>query len=162
LGCGGIPYWVSVIMVINEVSGSNSLVYAAGSVNQLKRADVAAPRSFAAIDVEQFLRQCLGNMSLAASLLNMFEESIESRLASFDVALVEHRNDAIAHAAHALKGVAGILAANKLTDVCAELESAAEVADRVCIQSLIEVLHHEMQRVLSCIHEIRALGLLQS
>ena len=126
--------------------------------NPSKAADVDTRLPFAAIDSEQLLRQCVGNMNFATSLLNVFEQSCESRRAKFDSAMIEDRNDVIAHEAHALKGVAGILAAKKLTDLCTELQSAAEAADWYRIRNLIESLHHEMQRVVDCIPYVRALG----
>lgn len=126
--------------------------------NQSLAADVDARLPFTAIDFEQFLRQCVGNTNFATSLLNIFEQTCESRRAKFNGAVIEDRNDVIAHEAHALKGVAGILAANKLTDLCVELQAAAEATDWFRIRNLIESLHHEMQRVIDCIPYIRALG----
>jgi|GEM_PF-4386072 len=145
-------------MAINEISESDTSSLDSRSVNQSSEAGADERRRSAAIDSEQLLRQCVGNLSFATSLLCMFEESSESRLASFDRALQEQRTDVIANGAHALKGIAGILAANKLTAVCLELESAAEEADWNCLRNLVETLHHEMQRVINCIPDIQALN----
>ncbi len=143
-------------MTIHIVSESDSSVRPAPIANQLRESEGDEYRPVSAIDSEQLMRQCVGNLKFAISLLTVFEETSELRRTKFDAALIEGRNDVIAHEAHALKGVAGILAANQLTDLCVELQTAAEVVDWRRIRNLIETLHHEIQRVIHSIPEIRA------
>ena len=151
------PFWNPVIMSVKAVSENDPSV---GGVHRVDQSPATAAREcqhLATIDSERFLRQCMGNVRLATSLMDNFTESSQSRLAAFDVALRENRNDVISHEAHSLKGVAGILAAAKLADVCVDLQRAAEEGDWNCIRNLIETLHHEMQRAIDCIPHIRAM-----
>ena len=106
------------------------------------------------IDRDWLLEQCVDNLDFALTLLNEFEKSSPARLDAFDAALAAHNHAAIADQAHALKGVAGILAANSLMQVCANLESTAADADWNHTRDLIRQLRHELQRMLDFIPHI--------
>ena len=108
------------------------------------------------IERDRLLERCLNNVDFALMLLGEFEKEHQTRLDALRTALAEKCNTAIASQAHALKGVAGVLAASTLMTTCAVLESAAHQADWDQIREQIEQLHHEMQRAIEFIPNIRA------
>lgn len=107
------------------------------------------------IDSSLFHAQCLGDLDFAATLLEMFETTSSSRLKDFEAALAEGNYDAIAENAHALRGVAGILGATTLIDVCSNLGSNSSRGDRGQTHDLIQTLLHEIQRVIDFIPNMR-------
>lgn len=108
------------------------------------------------IDRDQLCDRCLGNLDFGLMLLDEFEKEHQSRLDALDAALAERRQDDIASQAHALKGVAAVLAANTLMKTCANLESAAKNTDWDQTHALIQHLHHEMRRTIEFIPNIQA------
>lgn len=109
------------------------------------------------IDRDRLLDQCLGNLDFALMLLDEFAKTSPSRLDAFDAALAEHNTAAIASKAHALRGTAGILAANDLMETCSNLESfAKQDADWNLTRDLVQQLHREIQRAIDFIPSIRA------
>ena len=111
------------------------------------------------IDRDRLLEQCLGNMDFALMLLDEFAKTSPSRLEAFDAALAEHNNAAIATKAHALRGTAGILAANDLMETCSNLESLAKKeADWNLTRELVQQLHREIQRAIDFVPVIRSMA----
>lgn len=110
------------------------------------------------IDRVRLLEQCLGNVDFALSLLDEFDKTIPARLDGFDSALAQLDNDAIGCQAHALKGVAGLLAFNNLMEICSNLESANRDADWNHIHDLLQQLRREARRTIEFIPNIRALA----
>ena len=109
------------------------------------------------IDRDRLLDQCLGNVDFALMLLDEFAKTSPSRLDGFDAALAEHNHATIATKAHALRGTAGILAADALMETCSNLESFAKKnADWDLTSNLVQQLHHEIQRAIDFIPAIRA------
>lgn len=109
------------------------------------------------IDRDRLLDQCLGNVDFALMLLDEFAKTSPSRLDGFDVALAEHNHATIATKAHALRGTAGILAADALMETCSNLESFAKKnADWDLTGHLVQQLHAEIQRAIDFIPTIRA------
>ena len=110
------------------------------------------------IDRDRLLEQCLGNVDFALMMLDEFAKTSPSRLEGFDTALAEHNHATIASKAHALKGTAGVLAANTLMETCSNLESFAKDEDWNLTRDLVQQLHHEMQRAIDFIPNIRAMA----
>ena len=107
------------------------------------------------IDLDRLLEQCLDSLSFALTMLDEFERTSFTRLAAFDAAQTEHNHAAVATQAHALKGVAGILAADSMMETCSNLESATKLADWNQTGDLIQQLHQEAQRAIDFIPSIR-------
>lgn len=107
------------------------------------------------IDRDCLLEQCLDSLSFALQMLDDFASTSPSRLVAFDAALAELNGAAIATQAHSFKGVAGVLAANALSEICSSLESAAKVDDWDQTRDLIQQLHQEAQRAIDFIPSIR-------
>ena len=104
------------------------------------------------------LKQCLGNVDFALTLLHEFEKTSPARLAAFDAALAQHDHDAVVCQAHGLKGVAGILAFNNLMEICSNLESTTSLADWNHTHGLIHQLRGEVQRILEDIPKLDLKG----
>lgn len=122
---------------------------------ELPARDLQDLQSAPPIDRNQLLEQCVNNWNFALMLLDEFKKTSPSRLDAFDAALVERNHAAISAKAHGLKGVAGILAANNLMEICSNLESTTSHADWDQTRDLIQQLHHEMQRTIDDIPNIR-------
>ena len=109
------------------------------------------------IDRDLLLVQCLNNVDFAMNLLDQFQKTSQFRLDVFDAALQAKDHVKIANAAHGLKGVAGILAANALMEVCTNLISSVEADDWNEIRDLIRQLHREMSRMIDYIPRVAKL-----
>jgi Amt family ammonium transporter len=122
---------------------------------------VAKPTSFVAnqkvgvaiteespIDVKLFVEErCMGDIAFAQSLLESFNTNSAKRLEE----IIAHwqARDAMAagEAAHGLKGIAGIVTANRLSDLADRIESAGKSNDLKSIEAMIDDLKRE---VVSC------------
>jgi HPt (histidine-containing phosphotransfer) domain-containing protein len=107
------------------------------------------------IDRIQLLEQCVGNLDFAHMMLSEFESTAQSCVDSLICALTERNFVKMASDAHAFRGVAGILAAMTLMELCAALESAAENSDWDTASTLIPQIQIEIQRTISFIPSIR-------
>lgn len=124
-------------------SSSNARVF------ELPDHDLDALRSAPPIDHARLLRQCCNDKSFVLMMLDEFAKTSQSRLDAFDAALADHDQVAIASHAHALLGVAGILGAGALTEICSNLQSAVSNADNIgLIGELIRQLHDEVGRII--------------
>ena len=110
------------------------------------------------IDRDRLLERCLNNLGFALTLLDEFEKTSQSSLDAFATALVEGDHATISAKAHGLKGVAGVLTANTLMQICSNLESAAKDADWNQTRDLTLQLNHEMRRIVDFIPNIRTLA----
>ncbi len=110
------------------------------------------------IDRDRLLERCLGNLNCTRTLLNEFVTTSRPCLDALDAGLAEGNYAAIAAKAHGLKGVAGILMARTLKELCSHLESAAKDADENRTRDLIQQLHHEIQRTLDFLPSLRAVA----
>lgn len=110
------------------------------------------------IDRDQLFDRFVGNIDFALTLLNEFAKTSQSELETFDAALSEQNRAAICSKAHGLKGVVSILSANKLMEICSNLESTTSHTDWEQTRNLIQQLHHEMRRTIDDIPNIRALS----
>lgn len=110
------------------------------------------------IDYRALREQCLNNLDFAFMLLDEFEQTSKSRLASFDAALANGDPTEIASQAHGLRGVAGILGARDLMKICSTLEATAKSNAWTQIDELIRQVHDEMQRAIDFIPRLRTLA----
>lgn len=140
------------------VSESSPTEVSSPSVFQLPAQDLQDLAANSPIDYRALREQCLNNLDFACMLLDEFEQTSESRLASFDAALAKGDPTEIASQAHGLRGVAGILGARDLMEVCATLEASAKSQAWPQIDQLVRQLHQEMQRTINFIPNIRSLA----
>lgn len=110
------------------------------------------------IDRDRLLERCLGNLDFALTLLGEFEKTSQSSLDAFAVALAEGDHVTISAKAHSLKGVAGVLSASTLMQICSNLESAAKDTDLNQTRDLTLQLNREIRRIVDFIPNIRTLA----
>ena len=115
---------------------------------------IPSSRSFP-IDSEGLMSRCLGKISFALMLLEEFESSGKRNVEK----IVKHveRNEplAAAEAAHALKGTAGIIGAEVLQQLAAEIEVAGRGGQSTIQLALVHGLQAEMGRCLDFIPAFR-------
>lgn len=107
------------------------------------------------IDRDWLLGNCSDSVDFALSQLNEFATTCPSRFKDFETALTDHSRASISSRAHALKGVAGILAAGTLMEFCSNLESTSDNDDWNSTRDLIQQLRDETQRVIDFIPSVR-------
>ncbi len=107
------------------------------------------------IDSKGLMSRCLGKISFALMLLEEFESSGKRNVGK----IVQHveRNEplAAAEAAHALKGTAGIIGAEVLQKLAAEIEDAGRGGQATIQLALVHELQAEMGRCLVFIPAFR-------
>lgn len=108
------------------------------------------------IDAQALLTRCLGNVSFAEMLLDELESIGLSRIDEIQQQAQRRNAAGVAEAAHALKGVAGILCAESVAKHAAEIEQAARGSDLgESIESMIKDLSGEMHRCLDGLPQLR-------
>lgn len=86
--------------------------------------DASDPLEQSPIDAEKLLDCCFGNLECVSSLLDELESSGMSRVVEIERRTAQNNSAAAADAAHALKGAAGILCAESVQALAAEIEQA--------------------------------------
>jgi HPt (histidine-containing phosphotransfer) domain-containing protein len=102
------------------------------------------------------VQHCLGNTAFALELLSEFDSTGHERMAELNRCVATSDFVAVAESAHSLRGVAGILAAERLSELASELEGAVPTRDLTRVSSLAERLQTEMHRCLLEIPKILA------
>ncbi len=116
---------------------------------------VASGPTEVAIDQDVLFSRCMGNAQFAASLLSELELTGEQKVRDIADLAASGDHQAVAQAAHGLKGAAAIIAAEPLRAVAAAIEEAGEFEAQDAIISLVANLQQEMARCLLLAHEIR-------
>ena len=108
-----------------------------------------------AIDTDALLSRCMGNMAFALSLLCELETNGMAYVETIAQHVAAKKCEAAADAAHSLKGAAGILGAEPLRFLAAEIESAGHLNAMERIPRLVEELRKAMEECLLQIPNIR-------
>lgn len=145
-------------MSITTVATSEPAEHLSSEAYQLPAQDLQDLAANSPIDYRVLREQCLNNLDFALMLLDEFEQTSESRLASFDDALAKSDPKEIASQAHGLRGVAGVLGARDLMEVCSALEATAKRNEWPQINALVQQLQNEMRRAINFIPRIRSLA----
>lgn len=127
-----------------QSSASDEMTVAATVSSELEHRD----RLAADIDLHELLGNCLGMPTFAVSLLDEFARTARSRIEGFESALKEANLSAISELAHALKGVAGVLAARTLRETTIEIETACQAGDLLQTSQLLDTVRNGIQRIL--------------
>jgi signal transduction histidine kinase/CheY-like chemotaxis protein/HPt (histidine-containing phosphotransfer) domain-containing protein len=109
----------------------------------------------ASIDSQALIARCMGNFAFALSLLDDFEKTVPQRLDAIGQFATSKRSVELEEAAHALKGTAGILAAEPLRKLAAKIEEAGRSSDFSAIDSLVESLRSEVSLCLKFVQLLR-------
>ena len=107
------------------------------------------------IDSEGLMSRCLGKISFALMLLDEFESSGKRNVERIVQHVIKNEALAAAEAAHALKGTAGIIGAQVLQQLAAEIEDAGRDGQSTIQLALIHELQSEMGRCLAFIPAFR-------
>ena len=107
------------------------------------------------LDRGALLARCMGNLEFALSLLSDFERDLPKRVDQIVERIRQGDAPAAAESAHALKGAAGIVTAESLRMLAAEIEAAGKAGDLTRIASLADQLRAEAQRCLRFIPELQ-------
>jgi Amt family ammonium transporter len=107
------------------------------------------------IDFAALTTRCMGNFAFAASLLDELASTGEQRVQEIAQHATNRNSAAAAAAAHSLKGAAGIVTAEALQSLAAEIEMAAKSGDLDKIMGRIDELRREMRDCLDYIPILR-------
>jgi two-component system, sensor histidine kinase and response regulator len=100
-------------------------------------------------DRASLLDRLAGDAELLEQIVQVFADDCPARLAAVDAALAAGSAQGLATAAHAIKGAALNLSANRLADVASALETAGHHGDLVDAPALVLSLHHEVEQLLA-------------
>ncbi|MCG8450089.1 MAG: response regulator, partial [Pirellulales bacterium] len=109
----------------------------------------------APIDAASLLSRCLGNVEFANALLDELESSGKERVEEIRQRSEQQDPVALAKAAHALKGAAGILCAEAVRKIAAEIEQSGRSAELQDIETQLDDLAAEMERCLNHVPQLR-------
>ena len=115
----------------------------------------AAKTSEPPFNTAMLLDQCGNDTEFAVSMLDEFANNILDRVTQIKYGLADGDFAALALAAHALTGVAGILGASPLGNLCENLDHAANDNDLAMIKTLVDQLVSEIQRCQNALPELR-------
>jgi two-component system, sensor histidine kinase and response regulator len=107
------------------------------------------------IDFEILWERCMGNSAFAASLLAELEGSGPRLMAELTRNLQAGAAPEAAVSAHSLKGAAGILGAEPLRALAAEIEAAGKSGDIAQAAALLDDIQTEMCRCLDYLPKVR-------
>ena len=109
----------------------------------------------APIDAKSLFKRCFGSLELASSLLDELESTGHERVKEIRQKAKQQDADAIALAAHSLKGATGVLCASTLQQLSAEIEQAGHAFNLEGIETLIHDISNEMKRCLDNLPQLR-------
>ncbi|HWB53351.1 MAG TPA: ATP-binding protein [Tepidisphaeraceae bacterium] len=119
-------------------------------------AEVAPESSDAApIDLNLLLERCMSDASTIAIVLDKFEQQCSRNVGRLEQALADTDAPTVAKIAHEFKGTAGILAAEQLRQILAELEQLARQEQIDDLGPQMDLLRHELQRCVGYLPELR-------
>ncbi|MCC6123667.1 MAG: PAS domain S-box protein [Pirellulales bacterium] len=107
------------------------------------------------LDFDVLLDRCMGDAGFAAALLEELESGGPSRLEEITRQIRAGAAVDAGKAAHSLKGAAGIVGAEPLRAVAAEIETAGKAGDIELAAALLQEMRAEMRRCLEYLPEIR-------
>jgi Amt family ammonium transporter len=100
------------------------------------------------LDLASLLRRCLGNHDLVNRIIGNFADQLPQSAQELEIAVRQNRLSDAAAQAHALKGMAANLSADRLQKVVGDLEMTCAAGDRLLAVSDIARVHREVQRCL--------------
>lgn len=100
----------------------------------------------AALDVQELLNRCMGNLDFAERILEKFQSRFDADFAELEQAMDAQDSAAAARVAHRLKGASATAAAHGLRQQAATIEELARQQCLAEIPSRLEDLRHEWAR----------------
>ena len=108
------------------------------------------------VDTEVLLSHCMGNISFALALLGELEANGKQQVDAIALHVAAGDPEAVAEAAHSLKGGAAIIGAEPLRELAAEVEAAGRAGEPSLLLDMVQDLRDEMDRCLTFIPILRA------
>ncbi|MEM7452715.1 MAG: Hpt domain-containing protein [Planctomycetota bacterium] len=99
----------------------------------------------APVDSEQLVQRCNGKVQLAMRMLEMFREDVVRQFSDIRNAVDQNDLEALARAAHAMKGTASMVSANETSQLAAEIEVAAKGSDLEQARATLESLSQQVE-----------------
>lgn len=109
------------------------------------------------IDVEVLMQRCMNDATFALSILDQFESSASQYMDQIMHSTASDDAQQVSMEAHALKGAAGMLAAEALRQVAFEIEQSGKAGEIGQIRQMIDDLEKELRRCLDYIPTARHL-----
>jgi HPt (histidine-containing phosphotransfer) domain-containing protein len=106
-------------------------------------------------DVPVLLRRCNGKSSLALTILEKFEKQVAVTVSDLQRLLDSSQAEPLARASHALKGTAGVLAAEPLRQAAGALEELARAGASADASVCLDRLKEEVDRCLAYVATAR-------
>lgn len=103
----------------------------------------------------ELMVRCMGDLAFAETLLQSFEKDSKVRLQGLMGHLDRHETQAAGEVAHALKGMAGIVAAWRVQEIAANVETAGNAGKLEEMQVLVESLRNEIDCCLAYLPTVR-------
>ena len=105
--------------------------------------------SQAAINHEQLLQRCMGNLQLAERILGRFEVSVSTDIDQLISSINSQSNEEIRQPAHRIKGACANVGAEPLLEIVTELEVLAQSNEIAAPSEWIERIRCEQGRIVA-------------
>jgi len=99
------------------------------------------------LDLDRALQEFMGAREVLAGLLEEFTAKAGAQIKAVQQAVRSRDYRAVAREAHSIKGAAGNLTADRMADVAAELETAADLNQDGSVKHLADMLAHVHQQL---------------
>jgi HPt (histidine-containing phosphotransfer) domain-containing protein len=98
------------------------------------------------VTLRELSERCMGNAALAELLLEKFETQLRTELAEIQRLLIAKDAEGLTRVAHALKGAAAAVAAHRVCDLAAQVESRARGGQLDQVRPALGALGAEAER----------------
>lgn len=105
------------------------------------------------LDLEKAINEFLGKKDILFGALEAFINSVRDRIATIRQACAVKDHEAIAAAAHGIKGGAANLTANRLADLASELEEAASTAIPEKVSGMVDEIEEQFLQLEKFSHQ---------
>ncbi len=116
--------------------------------------DEATPQTLP-FDREMLLQRCSGKAALAATILEKFEKQATSAMSELQQCVLDQDAEKLARTAHAIKGTAGIVAADTLRAAAARLEDIGREQTMELAGECLEQVGQEVERCVAYMTQVR-------
>ncbi len=108
------------------------------------------------LDCQLLLKRSMGNAAFALELLDELENNSPKQVAAVEDHVNSNNCIAAADVAHSLKGAAGIIGAESLQEIAAEVETAGRADDLSRLVELVKELQKEIVRCVDFVPQLRS------
>jgi two-component system, sensor histidine kinase and response regulator len=141
-----------LIRALEKVCGGSDVAYHAAPASGRSEATQASP--ITCFDVAQTLKRLEGDEDLLRAIAEAFLESCPQLMSGIEHALTAFDEQALARAAHALKGPVGNFVGSAAFDLARDIEQAASSSDLDSARDIWPDLEREMNRLAGALKRI--------